>query len=843
MPINPNFAGLVTDFIGLQKAPADIGNVIKSKIESSDKNTAYDQEALALAVAGTAQTAASATQNALYSSAIVAGKAIAGAGIGVSALAFGKDVIQARGDIDKYHYITDSTLLSMMGNAAGAVAGYAALAGMAPLIPLALVSTGVLLGYYGLIQAKGDTEMSRAAMDLLNQTKQLADATGGGILELANKLGNGNTTLGIERALSADFLRLSLGLGNAINGIEDALIPTLQQTYTTAAQAQVVRYDPLVLDLDGDGLETLGSAAGAHFDHDANGFAELTGWAGKDDGLLVWDRDGNGQIDSGRELFGDQTRLKSGALAANGFAALAEWDGNADGRIDANDTLWANLRIWQDANSDGMTDSGELHALSDFAIQSLNLANTTGNVNDGQGNTRTQLGGFGKTDGGSGLMGNYVFSRDTARTTATTRLALSADLAALPTLSGFGNVHDLDQAMARDGSGALKQLLIDFTQAGDAPTRAALFERLLFKWTGSDGLASGSRGGNIDARKLAVLEQFLGQSFQGQNGTNPNAPAATQLNQAYATLTNTLHARLMAQTHYKALYDGIGLGWDDQTESLGLDVSGVVADLRAGYTSDSPSGAARLVEFAANLKTMGDFGTQVLEKLRSTGNLAGTGFDFLLAYAGQALVQGDANANTLSGADGRDDVLLGMAGNDVLNGYGGNDVLDGGAGNDALSGGIGSDTYLFAKGSGQDILNENGTTADIDTLKFGAGITGADVTVRRVGTDLVFTLTGGTDKLTVQNWYGNANNQLEKVTFQDGTMWTATEAANMGVTVVGTAANDVLNGADAYGDVLQGLAGNDTLNGYGGSDTLNGGDGDDVLDGGYGADTLIGGAG
>ncbi|MDR1349322.1 MAG: hypothetical protein LBJ59_00820 [Zoogloeaceae bacterium] len=56
---------------------------------------------------------------------------------------------------------------------------------------------------------------------------------------------------------------------------------------------------PLVLDLDGDGVETLGLAAGAHFDHDGNGFAELTGWAGADDGLLVLDRNGNGVIDDG----------------------------------------------------------------------------------------------------------------------------------------------------------------------------------------------------------------------------------------------------------------------------------------------------------------------------------------------------------------------------------------------------------------------------------------------------------------------------------------------------------------------------------------------------------------
>ena len=66
------------------------------------------------------------------------------------------------------------------------------------------------------------------------------------------------------------------------------------------------RHDPLVFDLDGDGVETLASQAGARFDHDRNGFAEQTGWVDSDDGFLVMDRNGDGIINDGRELFGDQ---------------------------------------------------------------------------------------------------------------------------------------------------------------------------------------------------------------------------------------------------------------------------------------------------------------------------------------------------------------------------------------------------------------------------------------------------------------------------------------------------------------------------------------------------------
>jgi hypothetical protein len=64
---------------------------------------------------------------------------------------------------------------------------------------------------------------------------------------------------------------------------------------------------PLILDLDGDGVETLGQNFYIQFDHDKNGFAERTGWVGADDGLLVLDRNGNGQIDNGSELFGNNS--------------------------------------------------------------------------------------------------------------------------------------------------------------------------------------------------------------------------------------------------------------------------------------------------------------------------------------------------------------------------------------------------------------------------------------------------------------------------------------------------------------------------------------------------------
>jgi len=105
-----------------------------------------------------------------------------------------------------------------------------------------------------------------------------------------------------------------------------------------------------VLDLDGDGIETTSTRDGTVilFDHDADGVKTGTGWVKPDDGWLVRDRNGNGTIDSGRELFGVDTLKNNGQLATDGFDALRDLDTNRDGRIDSADSVFATLRIWRD---------------------------------------------------------------------------------------------------------------------------------------------------------------------------------------------------------------------------------------------------------------------------------------------------------------------------------------------------------------------------------------------------------------------------------------------------------------------------------------------------------------
>lgn len=173
------------------------------------------------------------------------------------------------------------------------------------------------------------------------------------------------------------------------------------------------QYDPLVLDLDGDGIETVAVSgfSGSLFDHDNDGIRTATGWISKDDGLLVRDLNGNGIIDNGGELFGDNTLLANGQNAAHGYEALAELDSNADGKISADDVAFSLLKVWRDLNQDGISQSDELFQLDQVGIQSLNLQyqNTNQNLN---GNTLAQTGSYETADGQTRTMGDIQFASD-----------------------------------------------------------------------------------------------------------------------------------------------------------------------------------------------------------------------------------------------------------------------------------------------------------------------------------------------------------------------------------------------------------------------------------------------
>jgi Ca2+-binding RTX toxin-like protein len=704
---------------------------------------------------------------------------------------------------------------------------------------------------------------------------------------------------------------------------------------------------PIVLDLDGDGVETVSGTTGVFFDHDGNGFAEQTNWVGADDGILALDRNGDGRINNGTELFGNQTVLSTGGKANNGYEALAELDDNRDGRIDQQDAAYSSLRIWRDADGDGYSHSAELRTLQELDVASINVSYSSSTYVDSLGNPHRQISAYSRSDGSSGATADVWFQTSPSISIQETLLPVSTAVLQLPYLEGSGNVADLHQAMMKDASGGLRSLVQTFSSETDIAERNGLLEQMLYAWTGSTNIDPTSRGSTVDARKLAVLEAFAGRAFVGADGgSNPNTAAAPLLNQSYAVLSEFVYSQLMLQTHFDDIHRLIAYRWDASAEMLKANLVPAADELANRYDTDAAQGEVVFYEFLRTIKglnapttydinqfrvhdrlswlldvqgitstegsdqnesLMGTAGQDAIHAGQGddtlTGNggndvlyggigndtiNAGSGNDILYGGDGNDTITDAEGSNTIDGGAGDDsitvnsgnssqsNVLRGGAGNDTIlqaniwglntfDGGAGDDVLGlsrayagsgggsstfiGGVGNDRMEGYSGSDTYIFNRGDGQDVINDYAYAAwsYTDTVRFGAGITQANLAFSKSGNHLVIAINdpanpGATDQITIENWFISDLYRIETFSFPDGTSLSKAKVHSIAATVTGTAGDDTLAGWNEN-NTIHGLEGNDTITGGGGNDTIHAGAGNDTVTTGSGNDTVYGGDG
>ena len=582
--------------------------------------------------------------------------------------------------------------------------------------------------------------------------------------------------------------------------------------------------DPLVIDLGTKGIELTDVLNGVNFDLDNNGFAEKTAWIGTEDGFLAYDRNRNGIIDNGGELFGDQVVLSNGLKSTSGFESLSELDSNKDLIIDKKDSKFKELLVWIDSNHNGVSDAEELFSLTDLGIISISLEHEnvrsldkkTGTLKSESANVVINIdGNVTETE-----ISEFWFEINTTNTTQNGKVTA-------------GNVPDIKDIILSEENGEVYDLLCKFGDSDSIAEKHYYVKQILYHITGATDIAYNNRGGNIDARELKVIEEFMGREFVGVDGNNPNGRAATILKSIYSNIENK---------YYNILNMYCGLG----------------GYLKIVYEYEDEAGDKLL-----NLSLLNWLFT---EKINSGENI-----DYLIYDLGLYLIYYDeingthyydeyceyysnlsADIATIVAMTGNCRTYIGTEGNDVFYGTEGNDVIVGDGGNDVLRGDIGNDAYIFDIGDGVDSIQdyENSTIeGKEDTIVFGEGISPKDVLIQKAGSNLIIQYTE-TDIITVERVYDNDAGKffVENIHFADGTKWSKEDIIDKASVRYGTDTADRISGyveTSIYSndEIIYGGAGNDTIGGACGQDELYGEEGNDTLRGGIENDVLVGGVG
>jgi Ca2+-binding RTX toxin-like protein len=605
------------------------------------------------------------------------------------------------------------------------------------------------------------------------------------------------------------------------------------------------------VDLNGDGIETVGLLSDIHFDHGGDGFRELTGWAGAGDGFLALDRNGDGIVSSGAELFGSETLLSDGSKAMNGFEALEELDSNQDGVIDASDELFGDLRIFQDLDQDGETDHDELLALEEAGIQSLSLAYNNQSYTDEFGNEHRQVGSYMNTLGQTMTMTDVWFTRNLTQTT-TEQVEVSVDIGSLPDVQGFGQAYSLHQAMVRDESGELQNVVEQFVNAETREQRLDLLEQVIFEWTGQEGDYQQYFQSPIDARKIGALEVFYGFDIPLPRGSGQQYAAI--YGEIFDNWSDKVFYQLTADSHLEPFFREISWEKNADTGVWEGDFSGVVDNL-FDYAEAHPAQAQDILQdFAQAIRGVNPYNTINEDLLRGEVDQFVQTTDLSVYSEDTVSIVIAATLNATDGADtingnANNNILFGLDGNDNINSHAGDDVLDGGAGEDVLAGGAGNDEYRFGIGYGRDrVRNADTGSGRYDVVRLIGGLTADDVSISRQGDDLVIVIDGTDDVLRVESHFdqeGTSQRYIDAIVFDDGaTLEVGPERFDQ-INVASqsiTEGNDELHGT-SVGERINGQGGDDRLYGKDGSDLLLGEDGHDALFGDSGNDWLIGGSG
>lgn len=499
--------------------------------------------------------------------------------------------------------------------------------------------------------------------------------------------------------------------------------------------------DPIILDLDRDGVELISVAASnARFDMDADGFAERTAWVAPDDAFLIHDRNRDGIVNDISEFFG--------SAGIDGFAELEGYDTNRDGMIASDEPIWDQLKLWRDLNGDGNTDPGELVSFTDAGITELSVRTTevrysvAGNVIPYISTYRDAVGEGVAAD--AFFQVNQLDSVFDGTSTFAEDYTLDPATLLLPFLRGYGNVPDLYIEMSINP--ALKELVSEFVQLTPAEYGQVreLAEQIIYRWTRVEGVATDSRGSFVDGRQLGAMEAFFGESFDVTTrsgrfiSNNPTtALMGQQLTQSWNMLFESILDNLLVQINFGGVFDNVV--YDIATDAPLL--TGKLEDTIAAVAANSPADPIDAIKYWQLI-------SPILDRLKDDSSVDDATYmralnEALIAHGIDYTYDQLRNAMISNGIDNAELIGTERA-----------ELFVGSEADENFMGGQGGDVYLLnSLNWGQDRIVEVTSPKDEsedDVIVLPAGITLADISIERSANGFVLRHIGTDDQVIVQ---------------------------------------------------------------------------------------------
>ena len=643
--------------------------------------------------------------------------------------------------------------------------------------------------------------------------------------------------------------------------------------------------DPIIIDLNKNKITSTKLNNTIYFDHDNNNFKEATSWIDKGDAFLALDKNNNGLIDNGNELFGNHTisntRFKyTNNKATNGYEALKTYDLNGDNVIDSKDEIYDKLVLWKDSNQNAITDKGELIKLKDSGIVSIDL--NYKNINtDEKGNTIKQSSTITFEDGTTTIANDVWFKVNLDKTkhisidemikdtlinlnkrqdelikeykennnlntndlnndeslqnilnsdeilkTYNDKLNTLFSIKSLPQVKAFGNLSSLREAMVNNPKLAT---MVNLYLLMDEKSRLENISDIVYEWAGVSSVDDSSMRGQVKEKDMIVYEKLSGKPFMWKGrDKNANWYVKPVIEEIFNNFKNYVYANIELQTTYQEVNLDIDTMKFDGKEYK-YDFSSIDEYLKTLCNENKKQDIIKFINILKASLTYKPVATNHLNK--HIFNIFKNDIAFMSEILGNVRTGTDFN-----------DYLYGSNQTDVINGKGGDDKLYGAGGDDL---------YEFDKNFGHDIIYD---TQGDNEIVFTDGIALKDLSFKRELANLIIYVTnenGKKDSITVQNAFCLMNDLgdgiIQSITFADGTKLSKDDILNLSPLkgsdeadkLYLTNENDILNAGNGN-DEIHGKKGDDIINGDSGDDRLFGGDGNDILNGGTGNDELYG---